>query len=52
MIEDDRKFSQILLELAREKNFKGLIAEDGQTGLQFAQTYQPNAIILDVGLPQ
>jgi signal transduction histidine kinase/CheY-like chemotaxis protein/methyl-accepting chemotaxis protein len=52
IIEDDRKFSKILLELAREKAFKGLIAEDGRTGLQLAETYQPNAIILDVGLPQ
>jgi signal transduction histidine kinase/DNA-binding response OmpR family regulator len=52
IIEDDRKFAQILLELARDNHFKGIIAEDGQTGLQFAQTYQPNAIILDISLPQ
>ncbi|MDM8559610.1 response regulator [Candidatus Parabeggiatoa sp. HSG14] len=52
IIEDDRKFSHILLELAREKYFKCLIAEDGKTGLQLAQEYQPNAIILDIGLPQ
>jgi signal transduction histidine kinase/DNA-binding response OmpR family regulator len=52
IIEDDRKFSNILLELAREKGFKCLIAEDGQTGLQFAEQYKPHAIILDVGLPQ
>ncbi len=52
IIEDDRKFSNILVELARERHFKCLIAEDGKTGLQLAEQYRPNAIILDVGLPQ
>ncbi len=52
IIEDDRKFSRILMELAREKGFKYLIAEDGKTGLQLAEEYHPAAIILDVGLPQ
>ncbi len=51
IIEDDRKFSGILMELAREKDFKCIIAEDGKTGLQLAEQYKPTAIILDVGLP-
>ena len=52
VVEDDRKFSHILLDLAREKGFKCLIAEDGKMGLQLAEQYQPQAIILDVNLPQ
>jgi signal transduction histidine kinase/DNA-binding response OmpR family regulator len=52
VIEDDRKFSNILLDLTREKGFKCLLAEDGKTGLQLADTYKPQAIILDVGLPK
>ncbi len=52
IIEDDRKFSGLLMELAQEKDFKCLIAEDGKTGLQLAQQYKPHAIVLDVGLPQ
>jgi len=52
IIEDDRKFISILMELAHEKGFKCLVAENGQTGLQLVEEYQPNAIILDVGLPQ
>jgi len=52
VIEDDRKFSTILMELAREKKFKCLLAEEGVTGLQLAGEYKPDAIILDVGLPQ
>jgi PAS domain S-box-containing protein len=52
IIEDDRKFSDVLMELANEKDFRCLRAEDGKTGLQLAIEYQPNAIILDVGLPK
>ena len=51
IIEDDSKFSRTLMELAREKNFKCILATDGKTGLQIAEQYQPHAIILDVGLP-
>jgi len=52
MIEDDRNFSSLLMEISRENGFKSLIAEDGLTGLRLAEEYQPNAIILDIGLPQ
>jgi signal transduction histidine kinase/DNA-binding response OmpR family regulator/methyl-accepting chemotaxis protein len=51
IIEDDRKFLSLMIDLAHDKQFKCLVAEDGQTGLQMAEQYQPNAIILDVGLP-
>jgi len=52
IIEDEHKFSSLLMEIAREKHFKCLVAQDGKTGLQLAVEYQPNAIILDVGLPE
>ncbi|MEK8018481.1 MAG: response regulator, partial [Candidatus Parabeggiatoa sp.] len=52
IIEDERHFSNIIRELAGEKNFKSLIAEEGKTGLQLAEEYQPHAIILDINLPQ
>ncbi|MDM8559673.1 response regulator [Candidatus Parabeggiatoa sp. HSG14] len=52
IIEDDCNFSNILMQLAQDRNFKCLIAEDGNTGLQLAQEYLPSAIILDIGLPQ
>ncbi len=50
-IEDDRTFSSILMEFAQDRYFKCLVAEDGNIGLQLAEQYKPNAIILDVGLP-
>ncbi|GAK52359.1 putative signal transduction histidine kinase [Candidatus Moduliflexus flocculans] len=51
IIEDDAKFAKILFDMARERGFKGLIAGDGSAGLQLADQYHPNAIILDIGLP-
>ncbi|WP_240194576.1 response regulator [Desulfopila inferna] len=51
IIEDDNNFSRILRDFARERDFLCIIAEDGETGLHFADYYRPSAIILDIGLP-
>lgn len=51
IIEDDNKFSRILRDFARERGFLAVIAEDGETGLHFADYYRPSAIILDIDLP-
>ena len=51
VIEDDPKFAKILIDLAGEKGFKGLIAGDGEMGLHFADYYGPSAVILDITLP-
>ena len=51
IIEDDAKFAKVLLDLAREKGFLGIVAESGESGLHLADYYRPNAVILDIGLP-
>ncbi|QEN04927.1 response regulator [Thiospirochaeta perfilievii] len=51
IIEDDVNFAAILKEQAHDRGFKVLIAEDGETGLHFADYYRPCGIILDLGLP-
>ncbi len=51
VIEDDMSFCKVLYDLAHEKRFKCLLALDGETGLHYADYYQPAAIILDLGLP-
>lgn len=51
IIEDDVSFAQVLLNIAREKNYKGIIAHQGNTGLSLARYYRPDAIILDMKLP-
>jgi signal transduction histidine kinase/CheY-like chemotaxis protein/HAMP domain-containing protein len=51
IIEDDARFARILLDLARERNFKALVALNGESGLRLAHEYKPGAITLDICLP-
>lgn len=51
IIEDDINFARILLDLARQQGFKGLVALRSQVGLALAQEFQPDAITLDLHLP-
>ncbi|HBB33883.1 MAG TPA: hybrid sensor histidine kinase/response regulator [Cyanobacteria bacterium UBA9273] len=51
IIEDDLNFARILLDLAREAGFKGLVASRSDVGLAMAQDYKPNAITLDIRMP-
>lgn len=51
IIEDDKSFSRILLEIAEEKGYKCLVSHNGRSGLELAKQLIPDAIILDIGLP-
>ncbi|AIE86376.1 HAMP domain-containing protein [Fimbriimonas ginsengisoli] len=51
IVEDDMTFSNILLDVARNQGFKGLVAYDGLTALDLANQYKPDAISLDLKLP-
>ncbi len=51
VIENDPTFAQILLDLARHKGFKGLVALDGETGMRLVRSFNPDAITLDLDLP-
>ncbi len=51
MIEDDSRFASTLLDLARESGFKGLIASTAHSGLALVREYAPDAITLDLKLP-
>jgi CheY-like chemotaxis protein len=51
IIEDDGSFAHILLDLARDKGFKGIVGHDGEIGLQLAHAYRPDAITLDIDMP-
>jgi len=51
IIEDDPHYARILLGLARDKGFKGIVAQKGAMGLSLARQFQPAAISLDIFLP-
>jgi CheY-like chemotaxis protein len=51
VIENDARFAKILLDLARDKNFKALVALDGEHGLRLTHEFKPDAITLDIDLP-
>jgi CheY-like chemotaxis protein len=51
IVDDDPHYARILLGLAREKGFKGIVATRGQTALSLARQFTPTAITLDVFLP-
>ncbi len=51
IIEDDNHFSHILEELAKEKGYKCIMAENGEGGIKQAREHRPDAILLDIGLP-
>lgn len=51
VVEDDLKFSAVLLRQAHKKGFKVLSASTGEDGLELAARFLPHAIILDIELP-
>lgn len=51
VIEDDLNFVRVLLDMARQQGFKVLAALRSSYGLALAQEFQPDAIMLDLRLP-
>ncbi|NBD25724.1 response regulator [Paenibacillus glycinis] len=51
IIEDDGPFARVLLEMARSRGFKGIVAMQGDAGLSDARTFKPDAVLLDIMLP-
>ncbi len=51
VIEDDPHYGRVLLNLARDRDFKVILAKTGADGLSLAGKYHPTAVSLDVFLP-
>ncbi|MFN3653540.1 MAG: HAMP domain-containing protein [Armatimonadota bacterium] len=51
IVEDDPAFAKILLDLARERGFKGVVSPSGEAVMTLARRFRPDAITLDIGLP-
>ena len=51
IVEDDERFANVVIEFAREKNFKVIVTQQGDSALSLARDYLPSAILLDIDLP-
>jgi CheY-like chemotaxis protein len=51
IVDDDPHYARVLLGLARDRGFKGIVANRGQAAVALARQYRPTAITLDVFLP-
>ena len=51
IVEDDPHYCRVLVDLARDRGFKVLVAQRGADALELAKQYQPSAVSLDVFLP-
>ena len=51
IVEDDLKFAKVLLDVARQRGFKALVCADGTSGLALARRFTPDAVTLDIHLP-
>lgn len=51
LIDDDPVFAEVILGINRRQGYKTLLARTGSEGLELARCYQPNGILLDLGLP-
>ncbi len=51
IVEDDPHYARVLIDLARDKGFKVLVAARGAEALELAKQFQPTAVSLDVFLP-
>jgi hypothetical protein len=51
VIENDQNFAKVLLDMARDKGYKGVVELDGEAGLRAAREFRPDAITLDIDMP-
>ncbi len=51
IIDNDIGFSHFALEIARKVGYKGLVTPLGATGIALARDFLPQAILLDISLP-
>ena len=51
VVEEDAELAKMLLGKARERGFKGIVAQRGDAGLALVHEFKPDAIILDLKLP-
>jgi CheY-like chemotaxis protein len=51
IVEDDVAYASLLLDAAHKKGFRGVVSPEGGPALALAKQFKPDAITLDIGLP-
>ncbi|HTZ54976.1 MAG TPA: response regulator, partial [Candidatus Acidoferrum sp.] len=51
VVEDDPTFAKLVMGFAQARGFKTIIAHTGEVALELANRYRPDAITLDISLP-
>ena len=51
VVEDDSRFAVIIRDLAREQGFNTIVTRSGENALSLARSHNPDAITLDISLP-
>jgi len=51
VVEDDERFAAIVRDLSRELGFQCILAGTAEEALTLAKRHRPNAVVLDIGLP-
>ena len=51
IVEDDQNYAKVLLEMAHDRGFKAVVAQRGSAALALAREMKPDAITLDIHLP-
>jgi HAMP domain-containing protein/CheY-like chemotaxis protein/signal transduction histidine kinase len=51
IVEDDSRFAMVVRDLAREQGFNTIVTRSGENALSLARGHQPDAITLDISLP-
>lgn len=52
VVEDDNKFATILYRFCAQRKIKMIHASNGRSGIEYCNKYKPDAVILDVMLPE
>jgi CheY-like chemotaxis protein/signal transduction histidine kinase/HAMP domain-containing protein len=51
IVEDDPAFANVLLDMAHNKGFKAVVTDRGEEAIKLTQTLKPQALTLDLRLP-
>jgi CheY-like chemotaxis protein len=52
VIDDEREVCDLLRLLLESRDFRCIVAHDGRSGLEAVRRHRPNAIVLDVMMPE